>query len=107
MMQVVSDRTRIENGEAMAIGSGMNGSSDQFELRQKDAKESRIGTHPSVPLEQKERSNRLDVKLRRELGEPILTLLGDERCEDIVLNPDSSLWAKRIGEGFIRFGHMP
>src|SRR5213079_1207065 len=39
VMQAVADRTRIES-EAMAIGSGVNGSSDRFELRQKDAKES-------------------------------------------------------------------
>jgi hypothetical protein len=46
-------------------------------------------------LEQRERSNRLEVKLRRELGEQVLALLGDERTEDIVLNPDSSPWVKR------------
>src|SRR5271169_109321 len=106
MMQLVGDRTRIENGDAMAIGSDMNGSSDRLELRQKDAKESPIGMHSFFPSEQKERSNRLDVKLRRELGELVLALLGDERTEDIVLNPDSSLWVKRMGEGFVRFGHM-
>ena len=54
-----------------------------------------------------EQHQRLDVKLRRELGEPVLTLLGDERTEDVVLNPDSSLWVKRMGEGFVRFGNMP
>jgi type IV secretion system protein TrbB len=53
-----------------------------------------------------EQHQRLDVKLRRELGEPVLALLGDERTEDVVLNPDSSLWAKRMGEGFVRFGNM-
>src|SRR5229473_564147 len=106
MMQVVADRTRIENGKAMVLDLGMNGSRDGFELRQKDAKESPVGMHPSVPSEQNERSNRLDVKLRRELGEPVLTLLGDDRTEDVVLNPDSSLWVKRMGEGFVRFGNM-
>src|SRR5260370_1562351 len=105
-MQAVADRTRSER-EAMAIGSRANGSSDRFELRQDDAKESPIGMPASAPFEQHERSNRLGVKLRRELGDQVLALLGDERTEDIVLNPDSSLWAKRIGEGFIRFGHMP
>src|SRR6266852_5482970 len=104
-MQAVADRIRIES-EAMAIGSGVNGSSDRFELRQKDAKESAIGMPASTPFEQHERSNRLDVKLRRELGDQVLALLGDECTEDIVLNPDSSLWVKRMGEGFVRFGNM-
>src|SRR5437773_4519317 len=106
-MQAVADRIRIDNGEAMVIDWGMNGSRDGFELRQKDAKESAIGMPASAQFEQHERNNRLDVKLKRELGEHVLALLGDERTEDIVLNPDSSLWAKRVGEGFIRFGHMP
>jgi type IV secretion system protein VirB11 len=51
--------------------------------------------------------HRLDTKLKRELGQQVLVLLEDERTEDIVLNPDSSLWVKRMGEGFVRFGHMP
>src|SRR5229473_59015 len=106
MMQVVADRTRIENGKAMVLDLGVNGSSDRFELRQKDAKESAIGMPASTPFEQHERSNRLDVKLRRELGDQVLALLGDECTEDIVLNPDSSLWVKRMGEGFVRFGNM-
>jgi hypothetical protein len=29
--------------------------------------------------------------LKRELGETVLELLGDEATEDIVLNPDSTL----------------
>jgi hypothetical protein len=106
MMQVIADRIRIENGKAMAIDSGMNGSNDRFERRQDDAKESPIGMPASAAFEQHERSNRLDVKLRREFGDLVLALLGDERTEDIVLNPDSSLWAKRMGEGFVRFGNM-
>ena len=105
-MQAVADRIRIENGEAMAIDLGMNGSRDGFELRQKDGKESAIGMPASAHFEQHERNNRLDVKLRRELGEPVLAVLGDERTEDVVLNPDSSLWVKRMGEGFTRFGNM-
>src|SRR6266567_3891611 len=106
MMQALSDRIRIENGKATAIDSGMNGSSDRVEIRKNGEKESPLG-YPSACFEQHERSNRLNVKLRRELGEQVLALLGDERTEDIVLNPDSSLWTKRMGEGFIRFGHMP
>jgi type IV secretion system protein VirB11 len=54
-----------------------------------------------------EQHTRLESKLRRELGEIILGLLSDDRTEDIVLNPDSILWAKRMGEGFIRVGEMP
>jgi Flp pilus assembly CpaF family ATPase len=50
---------------------------------------------------------RLEVKLRRELGEQVLSLLADDRTEDILLNPDSSLWVKRMSEGFQRVGSMP
>lgn len=50
---------------------------------------------------------RLDAKLRRELGETVLAALKDERCEDIVLNPDSRLWAKRQNAGFECIGTMP
>jgi type IV secretion system protein VirB11 len=50
---------------------------------------------------------RLEVKLRRELGEQVLPLLADDRTEDILLNPDSSLWVKRMSEGFQRVGSMP
>lgn len=54
-----------------------------------------------------EHQQRLEVKLRRELGEQVLALLNDPRTEDILLNPDSSLWIKRMGEGFARVGEMP
>lgn len=53
-----------------------------------------------------EQHQRLEVKLRRELGEQVLSLLADDRTEDILLNPDSSLWLKRMGEGFQRVGTM-
>jgi type IV secretion system protein VirB11 len=56
---------------------------------------------------QTEQHQRLDSKLRRELGELVLFHLADYSTEDIVLNPDSSLWVKRIGEGFVRVGEMP
>jgi type IV secretion system protein VirB11 len=39
--------------------------------------------------------------------EQVLPLLADDRTEDVLLNPDSSLWAKRMGESFQRFGSMP
>jgi type IV secretion system protein TrbB len=49
---------------------------------------------------------RLETKLRRELGAVILRLLGDDDTEDIVLNPDSTLWVKRQGAGFVCCGTM-
>ena len=53
-----------------------------------------------------EEQARLDQKLRRELGEVVLTALADPRTEDIVLNPDSQIWVKRQGEGFRAVGNM-
>ena len=49
---------------------------------------------------------RLEVKLRREFRDIVLRVLADDRAEDILLNPDSSLWVKRMGEGFVRVGEM-
>ena len=49
---------------------------------------------------------RLDVKLRRELGGSIMTLLEEDDVEDILLNPDSSLWVKRRSTGFVCTGTM-
>jgi type IV secretion system protein VirB11 len=54
-----------------------------------------------------EQHTRLEAKLKRELGETVLELLADDRTEDIVLNPDSALWVKRMGEGFQCVGEMP
>ena len=51
--------------------------------------------------------SRLEAKLKRELGESILSLLAEEDVEDIVLNPDSSLWVKRRSAGFVPAGTMP
>jgi type IV secretion system protein VirB11 len=59
------------------------------------------------PRAQDEQHTRLESKLKRELGEIVLNLLADERTEDIVLNPDSTLWAKRMGESFLCVGEMP
>ena len=58
-----------------------------------------VGIHDEQQL-------RLEVKLRRELGEQVLSLLADDRTEDILLNPDSSLWVKRMGEGVQAVGNM-
>ena len=46
------------------------------------------------------------MKLKRELGDIVLSLLTDDRTEDIVVNPDSALWVKRMGEEFFQIGHM-
>jgi P-type conjugative transfer ATPase TrbB len=56
---------------------------------------------------QDEQHTRLEAKLRRELGETVLEFLADNSTEDIVLNPDSSLWVKQMGSGFRRVGSMP
>ena len=49
---------------------------------------------------------RLETKLKRELGESLLALLSEDHTEDILLNPDGSLWVKRLGEGFLCVGEM-
>jgi P-type conjugative transfer ATPase TrbB len=58
-------------------------------------------------LSHNDQYSRLEAKLKRELGESILSLLAEEDVEDIVLNPDSSLWVKRRGAGFVTAGTMP
>jgi type IV secretion system protein TrbB len=58
-------------------------------------------------LIQDEQHQRLEVKLRRELGDQVLRLLDDPLTEDVLLNPDGSLWVKRMGHGFSRIGEMP
>lgn len=55
---------------------------------------------------QHEQHFRLEAKLRRELGELIMGLLAADDAEDILLNPDSSLWMKRRGSGFVCAGTM-
>ena len=54
-----------------------------------------------------EQYTRLESKLKRELGETVLDLLSHDRTEDIVLNPDSTLWVKQMGQGFQQVGVMP
>jgi type IV secretion system protein TrbB len=53
-----------------------------------------------------EQRQRYDTKLKRELGDLFLSHLRDPRTEDILLNPDSVLWIKRLGEGFSPIGEM-
>lgn len=55
---------------------------------------------PNLAVVPDEHQNRLETKLRRELGDQILALLTDEYTEDILLNPDGALWLKRMGEDF-------
>jgi type IV secretion system protein VirB11 len=54
-----------------------------------------------------EHRHRLETKLKRELGDQVLALLNDDTTEDVVLNPDSSLWWKRMGGGFTAVGEIP
>src|SRR5437016_4620852 len=54
-----------------------------------------------------EQRQRYDAKLKREFGEIVLCHLADARTEDIILNPDSVIWVKRIGEDFVSAGEMP
>src|SRR5579883_2132885 len=61
---------------------------------------------PNLAVVHDEHQNRLETKLRRELGDQILAFLTDAFAEDILLNPDGSVWVKRMGEGFNRTGEM-
>src|SRR4051794_19834460 len=62
--------------------------------------------HGRMVLESADHRARLDAKLRRELGDSVLAALEDPRTEDIVLNPDSRLWVKQQGNGFVYVGEM-
>lgn len=59
---------------------------------------------PSVEQQQRER---LDEKLRRELGPLILNALKGDATEDVCLNPDGSLWVNELGRGWRKIGTMP
>jgi Flp pilus assembly CpaF family ATPase len=61
----------------------------------------------NTTIVQDEHQNRLETKLKRELGDTVLSLLSDSLTEDIILNPDSTLWAKRLGYEFERVGVIP
>jgi len=63
-------------------------------------------TRGILSAEHSEQYARLGTKLKRELGETVLEFLGDEATEDIVLNPDSTLWVKRMSQGFQHVGSM-
>jgi type IV secretion system protein TrbB len=54
-----------------------------------------------------EKRRRLEEKLRRELGSPIVTLLDSQSAvEDILLNADGRLWVKQTGSHYEPFGTM-
>src|SRR5215469_15422908 len=57
-------------------------------------------------MQDPEQSARYSDKLKRELGPAVMSWLQDSATEDIVLNPDSSLWAKRTREDFVQIGQM-
>jgi type IV secretion system protein TrbB len=57
-------------------------------------------------MQDPEQGTRYRDKLRRELGEAVMTCLEDSATEDIVLNPDSTLWVKRTRRDFLQFGRM-
>src|SRR5438552_1174881 len=57
-------------------------------------------------IENGEQEQRYEAKLKREFGSLVLSHLADPRTEDIVLNPDSLLWIKRLGEGFYPVGEV-
>jgi type IV secretion system protein VirB11 len=61
----------------------------------------------TLAIVQDEQRQRFEAKLRRELGDTVLGLLADDRTEDVLLNPDSVLWAKRMGDGFAAVGQIP
>ena len=63
-------------------------------------------TNVRLVLESADHRARLDAKLKRELGETVLAALDDPGTEDVVLNPDSRLWVKRQGAGFVCVGEM-
>ena len=63
-------------------------------------------TNGRAVLESADHRARLDAKLRRELGETVLAALDDPSTEDVVLNPDSRMWVKRQGSGFLCIGEM-
>lgn len=54
-------------------------------------------TPPSVASNRAEHDRRITEKLRRELGPQICALLQEPGVNEIMLNPDGTLWVERIG----------
>jgi len=53
-----------------------------------------------------QRQQRLDEKLRRELGKLVMDALANERTEDICLNPNGKLWVNELGVGWRMVGKI-
>ncbi len=53
-----------------------------------------------------EQTARFKDKLTRELGGAVMACLEDDTTEDVVLNPDSTLWIKRTRSAFTAIGTM-
>lgn len=53
-----------------------------------------------------EKKRRIIEKMRRELGQIVNAALNDSTVTDILLNPNGSLWVKRLGEETLKIGHM-
>lgn len=56
---------------------------------------------------QQEQADRLNEKLRRELGPQICGFLAEPLVIEVMLNPDGSLWVERLGSPMQRVGTMP
>jgi P-type conjugative transfer ATPase TrbB len=53
-----------------------------------------------------ESQHRLFSKLYQDLGDKIIALMLDEHVNEIMLNPDGSLWADSVKDGVIEVGHL-
>ena len=54
-----------------------------------------------------ETAQRINEKLKRELGPQILAWLADDEIIEIMLNPDGALWVERLGQRAEHLGKMP
>ncbi len=54
-----------------------------------------------------EQKVRLNDKIKRELGELICDAIAMPTTEDVLLNPDGTLWLKEIGQHFRSIGNFP
>jgi len=57
-------------------------------------------------MQDPEQAARYKDKLTRELGRTVIACLEDGTTEDLVLNPDSTLWVKRTRGAFVNIGTM-
>jgi type IV secretion system protein TrbB len=54
-----------------------------------------------------ETAQRINEKLKRELGPQILAWLADDEVIEVMLNPDGALWVERLGQRAEHLGKMP